>query len=79
MADLEIVDPEPSYEVVFDAEGLWIPPQAWKTPWRPSTESKLWSRRFPHLLGRATPVHRLHRPDNYSRGESDVRFAHQTR
>lgn len=32
MADLEIADPESSYEVVFDAQGLWIPPQPWKTP-----------------------------------------------
>jgi hypothetical protein len=32
MADLEIVDPGPSYEVVFDTEGPWIRPQAWKTP-----------------------------------------------
>jgi hypothetical protein len=32
MADLEIVDPERSYELVCDAGGLWILPQAWKTP-----------------------------------------------
>jgi hypothetical protein len=66
MADLEIVDPERSYEVILDAGDLWIPPQAWKTPRALAAAPKLWSWRFPHLLGRAAPAHRLHRPDNSS-------------
>jgi hypothetical protein len=32
MREVEIVDPEPFYEVVFGPGGLWIAPQAWKTP-----------------------------------------------
>jgi hypothetical protein len=74
VADLEIVDPERSYEVACDAEGLWIPPQAWKTPWRPSAKPKLWSRRFPHLLGWAAPPHRLHRPDNNNSLKAKVMY-----
>ena len=64
MADPEIVDPERSYEVVLDAGGPWIPPQAWKTPRGLTDGPKLWNRRFPHLLGRTTPAHTIHRPDN---------------
>ncbi len=32
MAEIEIVDPRRSYEVVSDAERLWILPEPWKTP-----------------------------------------------
>jgi hypothetical protein len=34
MAEVEIVQPRPSHEVVSKAEGPWILPQAWKTPAR---------------------------------------------
>ena len=64
MAAIEIVQPRPSYEVVSKAEGLWILPQAWKTPARAEMGWKLCAGRFPHLLGRASPAHRLHRPNN---------------
>jgi hypothetical protein len=63
MDDPAIVQPRPSYEVVFDPEGLWIAPQVWKTPREGSDQSVPRSRRFPHLLGRATPAHTIHRPD----------------
>ena len=66
MADLEIAAPRRSHEVISDADGLWIPPQAWKTLRKTQMNRMLWSRRFPHLLGRATPAHRLHRPDDSS-------------
>ncbi len=64
MAEIQIVQPRPSYDVVSDRGGLWILPQAWKTPVPPRTDRKIWSGRFPHLLGRASPAHRLHRPGN---------------
>ena len=64
MDEVEIVNPERSCEVASRHGGPWILPQAWKTPRRASDRPKLGSRRFPHLLGRATPAHRLHGPDN---------------
>jgi hypothetical protein len=32
MGEVPIVQPRPFYEVVSGPEGLWIAPQAWKTP-----------------------------------------------
>ena len=64
MAAIEIVQPRRSYEVVSAPEGLWILPQAWKTPARAEMGWKLCAGRFPHLLGRASPAHRLHRPND---------------
>ena len=80
MAELEIVDPGPSYEVVSDAERLWILPELWKTPGRPrSIAASPW--RFPQLLGRATPAHRLHSLDNNRSLEAKVMYdaRHSTR
>ena len=69
MAEIGIVESRTAYEVVSEAEGPWILPQACKTPGRTEMGRKPRSRRFPHLLGRATPAHRLHRPnDNYPSG-----------
>ncbi len=64
MADVAIVDPERSCNVASAHGGPWILPQAWKTPRRASDGPKLGNRRFPHMLGRAAPAHRLHGPDN---------------
>jgi hypothetical protein len=66
MAEVEIVQPRPSYEVVSETDGPWILPQAWKTPARAEMGQRLWNRRFPHLLGRASPAHRLHGPNDNS-------------
>ena len=38
MAEIEIVDPERSCEVVSDRAGLWILPEPWKTPGSPEIE-----------------------------------------
>ena len=64
MAAIEIVQPQRSYEVVSEPEGMWILPQAWKTPARAETGWKPCAGRFPHLLGRASPAHTLHRPND---------------
>jgi hypothetical protein len=66
MAEVKIVQPRPAYEVVSEAEGPWILPQAWKTPARAEMDRRLSSRRFPHLLGRAPPAHSLHEPNGNS-------------
>ena len=66
MDEVPIVQPRPFYEVVSDAGGPWIAPQTWKTPREPSVSPEPWSWRFPHLLGRATPAHTIHRPDDNS-------------
>ena len=64
MAAIEIVQPRRSDDVVSKLEGLWILPQAWETPAKAEMGWMLCAGRFPHLLGRASPAHRLHRPDN---------------
>ena len=64
MAAIEIVRPRRSCELVSEPEGLWILPQAWKTPARAEMDRKTCAGRFPHLLGRASPAHRLHRPND---------------
>ena len=64
MAEVEIIQPRSSYAVVSDPGDPWILPQAWKTPSSTRTDRKLQSWRFPHLLGRASPAHRIHRPDD---------------
>jgi hypothetical protein len=38
MAKVEIVAPRRPYEVVSDAERLWILPEPWKTPRRPEND-----------------------------------------
>ena len=43
-------------------KGLWILPEIWKTPHASLTRFQILPGRFPHLLGRATPDHRLHSP-----------------
>jgi len=40
MAEVEIVNPGPSYAVVSDAGGLWILPEPWKTPSRPENDRR---------------------------------------
>lgn len=41
MAEIEIVDPRRTYEVVSDAERPWILPEPWKTPGGPEIDRRV--------------------------------------
>jgi hypothetical protein len=62
MAHLEI-DPRPAYEVLFEPKAV-DPAGAVENASETSKPIDSSSRRFPQLLGRASPAHRLHRLDN---------------
>ena len=77
MGEVEIGASRRSYEVVFEAEDLWILPEVWKTPGRAEMH-RIHGAGVSHTsLDGASAAHKAPqaRQQPLSQGESDVRFA----
>ncbi len=77
LAEVAIAAPQRCYEVVSDAERLWILPEPWKTPGSPEIDRRV-TLAFPTApwtaLRTAAQAPQGSTSTALSRGESDVRF-----